>query len=65
MGTVVDAYDNAMAENFFAYLECELIERRLWQTKTHARPEVFTWSEAWNNPRRLHSGFVQMSPNNS
>ena len=28
MGTVGDAYDNAMAESFFATLECELIDRR-------------------------------------
>jgi putative transposase len=28
MGTVGDAYDNAMAESFFARLECELIARR-------------------------------------
>jgi putative transposase len=30
MGTVGDAYDNAMAENFFATLGCELIDRRSW-----------------------------------
>ena len=30
MGTVGDAYDNAMAESFFATLECELIDRRSW-----------------------------------
>jgi putative transposase len=28
MGTVGDAYDNAMAESFFATLECELLDRR-------------------------------------
>jgi putative transposase len=27
MGSVGDAYDNAMAESFFASLECELIDR--------------------------------------
>ena len=27
MGSVGDAYDNAMAESFFASLECELLER--------------------------------------
>ena len=43
MGTVGDAYDNAMAESFFASLECELINRRSWQTKSHARLAVFTW----------------------
>jgi putative transposase len=26
MGTVGDAYDNAVAESFFASLECELID---------------------------------------
>ena len=29
MGTVGDAYDNAMAESSFASLECELIDRRV------------------------------------
>ena len=28
MGSVGDACDNAMAESFFASLECELIDRR-------------------------------------
>lgn len=64
MGTVGDAYDNAMAESFFATLECELIARRTWKTKTHARLEIFTWIETWYNPRRRHSGLGQMSPIN-
>jgi len=64
MGTVGDAYDNAMAESFFATLECELIARRKWETKTRARMEIFTWFETWYNPRRRHSGLGQMSPIN-
>ena len=55
MGTVGDAYDNAMAESFFATLECELIDRRSWQTKTEARMALFTYIEGWYNPRRRHS----------
>jgi putative transposase len=43
MGTVGDAYDNAMAESFFATLECELIDRRSWKTKAEARLAIFTW----------------------
>lgn len=31
-GTVGDAYDNAMAESFFATLECERIDRRTYRT---------------------------------
>ena len=64
MGTVGEAYDNAMAESFFASPECELIERRSWQTKTEARLALFTWIERWYNPRRRHSGLGQVSPVN-
>jgi len=62
MGTVGDAYDNAMAESFFATLECELIDRRKWETKTEARLALFTYIEGWYNPRRRHSALGQTSP---
>ena len=64
MGSVGDAYDNAMAESFFASLECELIDRRTWKTFTEARMAIFTWIEGWYNPRRRHSGLGQKSPVN-
>ena len=64
MGTVGDAYDNAMAESFFASLECELIDRRSFQTKAAARVELFTYVEGWHNPRRRHSGLGRVSPIN-
>ena len=64
MGTVGGAYDNAMAESFFATLECELIDRRSWQTKTEARLALFTYIEGWYNPRRRHSSLGQISPAN-
>ena len=64
MGSVGDAYDNAMAESFFASLECELIERRVWKSFAQARMEIFTWIEGWYNPRRRHSGLGQKSPVN-
>ena len=62
MGSVGDAYDNAMAESFFASLECEFINRRTWKSKAQARMEVFRWIEAWYNPHRLHSGIDDLSP---
>lgn len=62
MGTVGDAYDNAMAESFFATLECELIDRRSWRTKAEARMALFTWIEGWYNPRRRHSALGYLSP---
>jgi putative transposase len=42
MGSVGNAYDNAIAESFFASLECELIARRSSKTKAEARTAVFT-----------------------
>jgi putative transposase len=62
MGSVGDAYDNAMAESFFATLECELIDRRSWPTKAEARTALFTWIEGWYNPRRRHSALDYVSP---
>jgi putative transposase len=63
MGSVGDAYDNAMAESFFATLECELIARRNWKTRAEAKAALFCWIEGWYNPRRLHSGVGYLSPN--
>jgi putative transposase len=49
MGSVGDAYDNAMAESFFASLECELLDRRVFKTKREARVALFTYIEGWYN----------------
>ena len=62
MGSVGDCYDNAMAESFFASLECELIERRTWRTKGEAKLALFRWIEGWYNVRRRHSGLGQLAP---
>ncbi len=50
MGTVGDAYDNAMDESFFASLETELIGRYSFQSKAQARMAILTWIEDWYNP---------------
>ena len=63
MGSVGDAYDNAMAESFFASLECELVNRRSWKSQTEARHAVFAWIEGWYNPHRLHSALGYLAPN--
>ena len=62
MGTVGDAYDNAMCESFFATLECELLARRRFATKAEARMAIFEFIEGWYNPTRRHSGLGRISP---
>jgi putative transposase len=61
-GSVGDAYDNAMAESFFATLECELLARRRFRTQAEARVAVFRYIEGWYNPHRRHSALGQRSP---
>jgi len=46
-GAVGDAYDNAMAESFFAASECELLNRRRFRTQTEARHAMFRFIEGW------------------
>lgn len=62
MGSVGDAYDNEMCESFFATLECELLQRRKFQTKAEARMAVFVFIEGWYNPSRRHSALGYRSP---
>ena len=62
MGTVGDAYDNALCESFFATLECELLDRTCFHTQAEARPAVFEFIEGWYNTHRRHSALDYDSP---
>src|ERR1700760_4881070 len=62
MGSVGDAYDNAMCESFFATLECELLDRRRFASQAEARMACFSFIEGWYNPVRLHSALGYRSP---
>ena len=55
MGSVGDAYDNAMCESFFATLECELLDRHRFRNPSEARRAVFDFIEGFYNRRRRHS----------
>ncbi|HEX3412503.1 MAG TPA: IS3 family transposase, partial [Stellaceae bacterium] len=62
MGSVGDAYDNAMAESFFSTLEAELLSRRRFASQAEAKMACFSYIEGWYNPVRLHSGLGYRSP---
>jgi len=62
MGSVGDAYDNAMAESFFSTLEAELLSRRRFASQVEARMACFSYIEGWYNPVRLHSALGYRSP---
>ncbi len=62
MGSVGDAYDNAMCESSFATLKCELLARCRFTTQAEARHAVFAFIEGFYNPRRRHSSIGYLSP---
>ena len=62
MGRRGDAYDNAVAESFFATLETELLARTDFATRNQARSAVFDYIEGFYNPRRRHSAIGYHSP---
>ncbi|MGH8566401.1 MAG: IS3 family transposase [Gammaproteobacteria bacterium] len=62
MGTVGDAYDNAVAESFFSTLQRELLDRQQWSTRQQLASAVFEWIEAFYNPTRRHSSNGMLSP---
>ena len=58
------AYDNAVAESFFASLTKELLRRRNFRRRDEARTAVFDYIEAFYNPLTLHSTLDYLSPVN-
>ena len=63
MGSVGDAYDNAMCESFFATLECELIDRRRFKTQAEARIAVFEFIEGFYNSASQHPSVYVVEEN--
>jgi transposase InsO family protein len=59
---VIRAHTLLHCESFFATLECELIERESYATRSEARLSVFDFVEGWYNPHRLHSALDYQSP---
>ncbi len=62
MGSIGDAFDNAMAESFFGTLQLELLDRRRWETRSELASAIFEYIEAFYNPRRRHSSIGNLSP---
>jgi putative transposase len=62
MGTVGDALDNAVAESFFATLECELLDRHHWPDRQTLRTAIFDFIEVFYNRQRRHSTLDYTSP---
>ena len=61
IGTVGDAYDNAMAESFVDSFKTELIADRVWPTRAQLELAIVSYV-AWFNQQRLHSALGDIPP---
>ncbi len=62
LGTVGDAFDNAMVESFWGRMQTELLDRKKWSTRVELSTAMFDWIEAFYNRRRRHSALGMISP---
>jgi putative transposase len=61
IGSIGDAYDNAMAESFVDSFKTELIADRAWQTRSQLELAIVEWV-AWFNNDRLHGALCDLPP---
>ena len=61
IGTVGDAYDNALAESFVDTFKTELIADRVWRTRSQLELAIVEWV-AWFNNDRLHASLGDLPP---
>ncbi|MCA1698437.1 MAG: integrase core domain-containing protein, partial [Actinobacteria bacterium] len=61
LGSVGDAYDNALAESFVDSIKTELIADRVWRSREQLEFQIARWI-GWYNQRRLHSSLADIPP---
>jgi transposase InsO family protein len=62
MGTIGDAYDNAVIESFWARMQTELLDRRRWKTRVELANAIFEYLEIFHNRQRRHSTLGWRTP---
>ena len=61
IGTVGDAFDNALAESFVDSFKTELIADRVWRTRTQLELAIVEYV-GWFNHDRLHEALGDQPP---
>jgi putative transposase len=62
MGTIGDAYDNAVIESFWARMQTELLDRQRWTTRLELANAIFEYLEIFHNRQRRHSSLGWRTP---
>jgi transposase InsO family protein len=55
-------YDNAVSENFFSCIKCEMIHLQRFASRRDAELAVFRYIEGFYNRRRRHSALGRIAP---
>lgn len=61
VGSVGDAFDNALAESFVDTIKTELIADRVWQTRSQLELAIVEYL-GWFNDARLHESLDDLTP---
>jgi putative transposase len=61
IGSVGDAYDNAMAESFVDSFKTELVADRVWRTRSQLELAIVEYV-GWFNDVRLHESLGDLPP---
>jgi putative transposase len=61
MGTVGDAYDNAVVESFWGRMQTELLNRKKWKTRVELAGAIFEYVEIFHNRTGRHSSLGMLT----
>jgi putative transposase len=61
VGSTGDAYDNSMAESFIDSFKTELINDRVWRTRSQLELAIVEYI-SWFNDSRLHENLADRTP---
>ena len=62
MGTVGDAFDNAMIESFWGRMQTELFDTRSWRTRVELAAGMAEYIDIFHNTLRRHSSLDMLTP---
>lgn len=62
MGSVGDAFDNAVIESFWGRMQVELLDRKRWRTPIELANAIFEYLEVFHNRQRRHSALGMITP---
>ena len=57
-----NCWDNAVVESFFSTLKTELVDGKVYRSRSEARADIFEYIEIWYNRQRRHSSLGYLSP---